>query len=178
MSTAELKTLRLAPGLEAAVRSGHPWVYRNHVPPNALRGGEWVRVEAGRGAAYGVYDGEGAIAVRLYGATRPARGWLGARVATALELREHLPGTGTDAYRLIYGEGDFLPGIVCDRYGRYAIMKRYSASLDGLLPEVAKEVGTRLKLKGVALRSEVDDEADGPQSHGLTALWGELRRRS
>ncbi len=174
MSTAELQTLRLAPGLEAAVRSGHPWVYRNHVPHNLLRGGEWVRVEAGRGAAYGVYDAEGAIAVRLYGATRPTRGWLGARVATALELRERLPDTGTDAYRLLYGEGDFLPGIVCDRYGRYAIMKRYSASLDQLLPDLAKEVGTRLKLKGVALRSEVDDEADEPQSRGLTALWGEL----
>lgn len=176
LSSTDLQTLRLAPGLEAAVSSGHPWVYRNHVPPNDLRSGAWVRVEAGRSAAYGVYDASGAIAVRLYGAARPARGWIGARVASALELRERLPGTGTDAYRLLYGEGDFLPGIVCDRYGRYAVMKRYSASLDQLLPEVAKEVGTRLKLKGVALRSEVEDDEDGAerQSRGLSALWGEL----
>jgi len=176
LSQADIQTLRLAPGLEAAVGSGHPWVYRNHVPANTLRGGEWVRIEAGRAAAYGLYDADGAIAVRLYGAGRPARGWVGARVADALALRDRLPGTGTDAYRLIYGEGDYLPGVVCDRYGRYAVMKRYSASVDPLLTEVAKEVGTRLKLKGVALRSEVegDGAAAERESHGLSALWGEL----
>lgn len=171
-------TLRLAPGLEAAIRSGHPWVYRNHLPEHRLRGGEWVRVEAGRAAAYGLYDANGAIGVRLLGPELPTPALLAERVAAAVALRSGLSAAGSDAYRVIHGEGDFLPGIVCDRYGRYAVMKRYAASVDSLLPQVAKEVGTRLKLKGVVLRGELDDEeaapAGGRSSKGLTALWGEL----
>ncbi len=173
-----LATVRLAPGLEAALRSGHPWVYRNHLPDTALRSGDWVRVEAGRAAAHGLYDASGAIAVRLFGAEKPGPRWLAERVAAALELRSTLSATGTDAYRLLHGEGDYLPGIVCDRYGRYAVMKRYSTSVDRLLPDVAREVGTRLKLKGVALRGELDEGDGEPEpgrtGHGLTALWGEL----
>ena len=178
MST--VPTLRLAPGLESALRSGHPWVYRNHLPDHALRGSEWVRVEAGRAAAYGVYDANGAIGVRLFGSELPTAATIASRVADAILLRAHLPAAGNDAYRVLHGEGDYLPGIVCDRYGRYAVMKRYASSLDRLLPQVAKEVGTRLKLKGVVLRGELADEEEaqageaGRQSEGLTALWGEL----
>ncbi len=172
-----LTTLRLAPGLEGAVRSGHPWVYRNHLPEHQLKGGEWVRVEAGRAAAYGLYDAHGAIGVRLFGPERLTSPGLAQRVEAALELRAQLPAAGNDAYRLLHGEGDFLPGIVCDRYGRYAVMKSYASSLDALLPEVAKEVGTRLKLKGVVLRAERDDvdedQGAGRAGHDLTALWGE-----
>lgn len=182
---ASLPTLRLAPGLEGALRAGHPWLYRNHLPAHALRGGEWVRVESGRTAAFGLYDASGAIGVRLFGPERPDERLLAARVASAVELRAGFEGTGTDAYRLLHGEGDYLPGVVCDRYGRYAVMKRYAASLDRLLPLLAREVGTRLKLKGVALRGELsDDEPDGPATggpeagrgragHALRALWGE-----
>ncbi len=178
MST--VPTLRLVPGLESALRSGHPWVYRNHLPDHGLRGGEWVRVEAGRAAAYGIYDANGAIGVRLLGPELPTAATITERVADAIALRAHLPAAGNDAYRVLHGEGDYLPGIVCDRYGRYAVMKRYASSLDRLLPQVAKEVGTRLKLKGVVLRGELSDEEEaqtgeaGRQSQGLTALWGEL----
>lgn len=170
-------TLRLAPGLEAALRSGHPWVYRNHLPEHRLRGGDWVRVEAGRAAAYGLFDANGAIGVRLFGGERPTASALAARVADALELRSGLAVDGTDAYRLLNGEGDYLPGVVCDRYGRYAVMKRYAASVDQLLPGLAKEVGSRLKLKGVALRGELDDDPEAAgvgRQAGLSALWGEL----
>ncbi|MFA5568090.1 MAG: class I SAM-dependent rRNA methyltransferase [Trueperaceae bacterium] len=172
-------TLRVAPGLEAALRSGHPWLYRNHLPEHRLKGGEWVRVEAGRAAAYGLYDANGAIGVRLFGPERLTPAALARRVEEALELRAELPSAGNDAYRLLHGEGDFLPGIVCDRYGRYAVMKSYAPSLDALLPDVAKEIGTRLRLKGVVLRSDRDDsggdeaEDGGRPAHDLTALWGE-----
>lgn len=174
-----VRTVALPLPLEAALRSGHPWIYRNHLPDVELETGSVVRVEAGKEASYAVYDASGAIALRLFG-ERPTDEEISRRVAEALALRETLPEAGTDAYRLLFGEGDYLPGIVCDRYGRYAIMKAYAEGVERFLPLVAREVGTRLKLRGVALRedaapaAEGATEGDGAAPATLTALWGEL----
>lgn len=177
----EVTTISLPASLEAALRSGHPWIYRNHLGSLDLPHGAVVRAEAGSAAAHAVYDGEGAIALRLFG-ERPTPSVIRTRVVNALALRQRLPGEGHDAYRLVYGEGDYLPGIVCDRYGRFAIMKAYAGSVEQFLPQIAREVGSRLKLKGVALRSgrsddtQVDPQAPDSRRPGasLTALWGEL----
>jgi len=169
----EVRTVSLPASLEAALRSGHPWVYRNHLAGLELPHGSVARLEAGRAVSYGVYDGEGAIGLRLFG-ERPTPAAIRARVIDALALRKGLPAEGHDAYRLVYGEGDYLPGIVCDRYGRYAVMKAYAASVEQFLPQIAREIGSRLKLKGVALRAGRGDEEAGDGGASLTALWGEL----
>ena len=156
-------TLTLEPNLEAALKSGHPWVYRNHLPKHTLQTGDWVQLRAGSARAYGVFDADGQIAVRLFG-SEPLEGkWLEGRVQDALSLRAQVIGPDTNAYRLVYGEGDFLPGITVDRYERFAVLKSYSESVTGLVPEVAKLLGTMLKLRGVVSRS-------GETS----ALWGQL----
>jgi 23S rRNA (cytosine1962-C5)-methyltransferase len=165
-------TLDLGPSLEAALASGHPWIYRNHLPRHALRTGDWVRVRAGRQEAYGIYDADGGIAVRLFRREGPAdAAFLRARVEEALALRRLLTDRAspqhpdaTDAYRLLNGEGDFLPGITADRYGRFAVMKAYSDGVRPLLPEVARALASGLRLKGVVMRSP----------DGLEPLWGEL----
>lgn len=159
-----LPTLRLDRKLEPALASGHPWIYRNHLPPHDLAAGDWVRLEAGGAHAVGRYDAEGPIAVRIFSRERiPDRAWLEARVREALALRSRLPAGGTDAYRLLYGEGDGLPGIVADRYGRFAVVKAYAAGVEDLLPEVARTLGRELRLKGVVRRG----------ADGLEELWGE-----
>ncbi|MEJ2358152.1 MAG: class I SAM-dependent rRNA methyltransferase [Deinococcales bacterium] len=161
-----LTTLNLGPALEPALVSGHPWIYRNHLPQHRLASGDWVRLEAGRAASHGLYDADGAIAVRLFRRDAvPDAAFLQQRVRSALELRQSLhERDDTDAYRLIYGEGDFLPAIVADRYGRFAVVKAYAASVRALLPTIARELAGSLSLKGVVHR--VGDE--------LEPLWGEL----
>lgn len=56
-----LPTLNLGPDLEATLASGHPWVYRNRLPRHNLQTGQWLRLEAGRSSAVGLYDDEGQI---------------------------------------------------------------------------------------------------------------------
>ena len=161
-----LTTLNLGPTLEPALVSGHPWIYRNHLPKHRLSSGDWVRLEAGRAVSHGLYDAEGAIAVRLFRRDAvPDTPFLQRRVRQALALRQPLlDRQDTDAYRLLYGEGDFLPAIVADRYGRFAVVKAYAASVRALLPTVARELGTSLGLRGVVHRV----------GHELEPLWGEL----
>ena len=158
-------TLQLKDELENALLAGHPWVYRNHLPPARLQSGDWVRLRAGRAAVVGVYDERGQIAVRLFGGAVPDAGWYRERVREALELRRRLVPQATDAYRLLNGEGDYLPGLVADRYGRYLVIKTYSEGVTrAVLPGVTKALGSLLRPKGIVLR--------GPE--GLAALYGEL----
>jgi 23S rRNA (cytosine1962-C5)-methyltransferase len=160
-----LKTLNLGKELERPVQAGHPWVYRDALPRHALETGEWVRVEAGTAAAYGLYDAEGAIAVRLFSRLAlPDRSWFADRVREALDLRSGLEASGTDAYRLLHGEGDGLPGIVVDRYGRHAVLKVYSQGVRAALPPVVKALTSALDLRGLSERHEA----------GLERVYGQL----
>jgi 23S rRNA (cytosine1962-C5)-methyltransferase len=93
----------------------------------------------------------------------PNRAFIHERVKQALSLRE-LISDDTDAYRLIYGESDFLPGIVADKYGRFVVIKVYSSSVEVILPEVVWALSKELKVRGIAKRTE----------RGLESLWGDL----
>ena len=143
-----------------------------------------MRVTAGNAAAYGIYSQTGAIAVRLYGPELPDHELIVRRIAEALSLRDEAFGTtagarpaaDSDAYRLVNGEGDRLPGLVIDRYGRYAVIKRYASGLDDVIGLGAKEVGVRLKLRGVVERVSSGREARNGEAVApptLQPLWGE-----
>lgn len=132
----------------------------------------------------GLYDASSLIALRLFGERiMPVEELVGARVADALALRERLFGSAstktdtdgdadgdantptdeTTAYRLLYGEGDYLPGVTVDLYERYAVLQTYAESVEVMVPQVVKEVSRRLNLRGVVSRGE----------GGLVPLWGQ-----
>lgn len=159
-------TLTLSPKLEFAVFSGHPWIYRDHLPfEHDLETGEWVQVIAGKAKAYGLYDDSSPIAIRLFGCEEPLPGFITERVHAALELRAMLFDKTTNAHRLISGEGDFLPGITVDRYERYAVVQTYADCLETILPEVVRALSKgSFPLKGIVRR------VDGV----MEVLWGEL----
>ena len=159
-------TLTLSPKLEFAVFSGHPWIYRDHLPfEHDLETGEWVQVIAGKAKAYGLYDDSSPIAIRLFGCEEPLPGFITERVHAALELRAMLFDKTTNAHRLISGEGDFLPGITVDRYERYAVVQTYADCLETILPEVVRALSKgSFPPKGIVRR------VDGV----MEVLWGEL----
>ncbi len=156
--------LSLPAKLESAIASGHPWIYRDHLPKHSLQHGDWVQIQAGKQVATALYDGESAIALRLFASDGvPDYAWINAQVEKALRLRRLISGD-TTAYRLIYGESDGLPGIVADKYDRYIVLKTYASSVEALIPDIVKALAKQLKPKGILQR----------QDHSLTALWGEL----
>lgn len=117
---------------------GHPWVFRDALDPVETQPGDLVSVfdRRGRFVARGIADA-GPIAVRVF-ITRdePLDGRLFAmRVREAAALRARVVPPDTDAFRLVHGEGDRLPGFVCDLYGAYAAVQ-----LDGAGAEAWREV--------------------------------------
>lgn len=117
---------------------GHPWVFRDALDPFDAQPGDVVTVLDARGrfVGRGLAD-DGPIGVRVF-VTRDeavdAR-LFAMRVGEAASLRARVVPPETDAYRLVHGEGDRLPGFVCDVYGTYA-----SVQLDGGGAEVWREV--------------------------------------
>ncbi len=116
-----MQTLTLARGREAASRRRHPWIFSGSLARGAAVPGGPVEVRD----ADGGYVGRGfaspssPIAVRVWTfADRPLDASLVAeRLRAAAALRAAVVPPDTDGYRLVNAEGDFLPGLVVDRYG-------------------------------------------------------------
>lgn len=151
----------MPPSLAEQLALGHPWVYRNHVPEGVdLPSGSWVHVRAGRTEAYALWDRDSPIALRIFSRQRaPDAAFFRARIADALALRAPLRESGTTAFRLLYGEGDGVPGLTVDVYDRYAVIVTYADSVDTLVPEVVRALGEQLELDGILQRRRVPADA-------------------
>ena len=134
--------------------SGHPWLFRGQLSSAAavFRDGQWLALvdEANRAVGTGMYEAEGAIAIRILerSARRPDAAWVAERVGAALERRAPLDGE-TDAFRAIHGESDGLPAVVVDVYGDTAVLQTYSAGAEALGRLAAAHVRARLGLRRV-----------------------------
>ncbi|KIG18276.1 LSU m5C1962 methyltransferase RlmI [Enhygromyxa salina] len=136
---------------------GHPWIFRDalvEADPGALGSpGEVVTVldRKGRFLARGLVE-DGPIGVRVFTTEDRAldRELLRERVDQALQLRARLAPPGTDALRLIHGEGDRLPGVVVDRYADHAVLRCDGAGIERWRPVLETLLTERLPTLGVS----------------------------
>ena len=168
-------TLELPAQLKRGLQAGHPWVYRDHVPRGfQAPSGTWVKIRAGGYTAFALWDEGSKIALRLFSERRvPDAEWVHERVAAALALRRTLLDEQTSAYRLLYGEGDGIPGLTVDVYGAFAVIVSYADSLETLVPLVVRALVELLKLHGIVRRARVPD-GEPPR---LEVLHGRLPPR-
>ena len=146
--------LRLSPAAAEPVRRGHPWVFRDKLErAPTLRDGAEVRLRVrdeviGRGLA----TAEGPIAVRVWTHDDAAvtRALFDARVRSAVQLRARwFDDVHTNAYRMVHGEGDRMPGVVVDRYGSIAVLVLDDASARAHLDALADAIWTAIEPRGV-----------------------------
>jgi len=160
-------TLNAPPSLKARLSQGHPWLYRDQIQDApALPSGTWVRVRCGGFTAFGLWDADSPIAVRLFSRRAvPDAQWVADRVAEAWETRAPVRAGATTAYRWVYGESDGLPAIVVDLYGEFAVIRSYVQSVEELIPWLAGALHVHTSLQGILWRRAGGD----PES-----LWGRL----
>ncbi len=102
------------------IKDGHVWVYRSDVAAaEGIAAGAVVRVCDERGKFLGTafYSSASQIAIRLISkeAIGDLNEMLRERVRAAIVYRERFV-SNTDAYRIVFSEADFLPGLIVDRY--------------------------------------------------------------
>ncbi len=143
--------LRLTRPLERVVGEGHPWIYRQALAPFEATPGSIVTVVSSKGkfVARGYAD-DGPIGVRVITTRDEPVGrvlWT-RRFEQALDLRDAVRPPDTDAYRLVHGEGDRVPGVVVDAYGTTAVLRLDGAGAVALEDTIVSTLFPLLAARG------------------------------
>ena len=131
-----MKELILKKGKDESLGRRHPWVFSGAIArtPSNITEGEWVEVRSfdGRLLGRGHYQ-IGSITVRMltFGDEPKTDHLYEERLINAFNLRKALGliRKDNDSFRLVHGEGDFLPGLVVDIYGDTAVMQAHSPGM-------------------------------------------------
>lgn len=145
--------LTLSRDRTASIKQGHPWIFRDYLveaPPASPGSLALLRAKDGAVIAQGMYDSSSHLVFRTC-AVNPDRfdeSFVAARIEAAVTLRKRLfSDCNTTGFRLLNGEGDNLPGLVCDVYGDQAIFQLDGDgpagfwNLDGIASNISKSTG-------------------------------------
>ena len=154
----------LRKGKEESLKRFHPWIFSGAVHHIEREPAEGDIVEVlnseGKFIALGHWQ-IGSIAVRVLTFKRQeidAEFWK-KRLASALDVRRSIGVAGTDynnMYRLVHGEGDNLPGLIIDIYGKNAVMQAHSVGMHVCRMQIAEALKAVMgdDLKAVYYKSE------------------------
>ncbi|MBI5419958.1 MAG: class I SAM-dependent rRNA methyltransferase [Deltaproteobacteria bacterium] len=145
---------------EERLREGHLWVFGDdlrEIPP-ALAPGQWVRVvsRSGEPLGTGMLNLESRIALRIVsrGEASPGKAFLRERLTQAWRRREEAGLAALRALRLVYSEGDFLPGLIADRFGSILCIQILTAGMEALRGEIVESLAEMFPCRMIYERSE------------------------
>ena len=161
-SPADFAPLRLRKDEDRRLRAGHLWVYSNEIdveatPLRDFQPGQPVAIQASNGKALGTgyINPHALLCVRLVSRDLDhplSPSLLVHRLNVALSLRERL--YDRPFYRLVYGEGDGLPGLVVDRYGDLCVAQITTAGMERLKDDLLAALQKALKPAAVLWRND------------------------
>ncbi len=140
------------------VRNGHLWIYRSDVlDPGDAEGGSIVTVRDQHGNFVGqsLFSDASQIALRLLTqADEPIdRDWWRQRIMEAAKRRHVSP--DTNAYRLVYSEGDLLPSLIIDRYDDVFVLQTLSQGTEAIKSLLVKSLVEAFAPRAVIERNDV-----------------------
>ena len=165
---------------ERRIKSGHPWVFSNEIREVAGERSAGIVAElydaAGNFIGVGHYNPHSLIAFRLVSRQREnidTVEFFEQRIAAAAAHRRvRYPGLAT--FRAVYGESDFLPGLVVDRYGNYLSLQLLSAGMDSCREQIVEALQRVLSPTGIIARNDVSVRALEGLVEKVELLWGEI----
>ena len=140
------KQIRLRKGKDESLRRFHPWVFSGAIQSmdEGIEEGDVVRVVTFSGdfIAVGHYQ-QGSIAVRVltFSDVLIDDDFWSSRFRSALQMRLDIgiaDNQQNNTYRLVHGEGDHLPGLIIDVYGKTAVMQAHSIGMHLCRKQIAK----------------------------------------
>lgn len=174
-----MQRIFLKKGREAPFLRGHPWIFSGAI--EKVEGdGEDVAVadifdSQKNWIARGLSNVKSQIRVRILTWKNESidRAFFLCRLSQALSLRErHLSAT-TNAYRLINGEGDFLPGLIVDRYDDFLVCQFFTAGMEMFKHEIVDALEDLIDVRGISERSEGKVRAEEGLEPAVGGLAGE-----
>ena len=158
-----MTTIYLKPKKEESLKRFHPWVFSGAIARvvldakhqgDAPEEGEVVSVRSAANEVLGVGHWQvGSIAVRIltFGTEELPRDFWNERIRAAYEMRKSVglvqvesqkskDKSYNDTYRLVHGEGDWLPGLIVDVYADTAVVQAHSVGMHVSRNEIAKAI--------------------------------------
>jgi len=174
----------LAPGKEKRINSGHPWIYRSEIariegepPPGAVAA---VLDHRGKFLGQAMVNPGSQIVGRLLSRTEEAidGAFVERRIRDALG-RADRSAAGPGACRLVFGEGDQMPGLIADRYGELVVIQILTAGMERLRDDVLGGLRRAVGPRAIYERSDTSArKLEGLESRkgfawgaGETAIW-------
>ena len=152
--------LYLKPGRERPVLNGHPWIFSGAIERSD---GDDQKVSVAdiydskkKWLARGHFNPKSQLRVRLLTWQRDAidQSFFARRLSHALLFREQQFRKTTNAYRLVNGEGDLLPGLIVDRYADFFICQFFTAGMELFKAEIINALSELTPATGIFERSE------------------------
>lgn len=146
-------------GAERVRAAGHLWIYRSDVADASnASGGSTVRVkdERGRFVGQALYSARSEISLRMLTTKDETidREWWRKRLRDAVRRREHLKGD-TNAYRLVYSEGDLLPSLIVDAYNDVLVLQTLSQGTESVKEMLVELLVEELSPRAIVERNDV-----------------------
>lgn len=175
-------TLHLKPGRDRPIISGHPWVFSGAFQdiPASIEPGAIVDLASARGefVARGYINPKNSLACRVltWDQDEPIdQAFFDARIRQAATLRAGLARQGTNAYRLVHAEGDYLPGLIVDRFDRYLVAQIHTAGMERQREPVIAALRRAVEPEGILLRNDIGVRGrEGLPVGAAEVVWGAM----
>ena len=159
---------------------GHPWIYRSDVQyaPDTPAGSVRVHDHRNRPIGWALWSPASEISLRLLDPDPRASidaAWWRAALQLAINRRQPLAAHAT-AYRLVHGEGDGIPSLICDRYDRWLVLQMMSAGLERHRSDIVAALRALTDADGMLARNDAPLRARENLPVEITLLHGEVPR--
>jgi 23S rRNA (cytosine1962-C5)-methyltransferase len=169
----------LKPTRERPIIKGHPWIFSGAI--ERIDGDEQevgvadIFDNKKNWLARGLYNPKSQLRVRLLTWQKEAidQSFFSRRLSRALAFRAELLNGPTNGYRLCNGEGDFLPGLIVDRYADYYVCQFFTAGMELFKDDIVAALSTLTEPKGIFERSEGRVREEEGSEASVGALTGE-----
>lgn len=162
------------------IKAGHPWVFSNEIGriEGVLEPGAACELfdVSGNFIGTGYHNSHSLIAVRLLSRQQEdidSVAFFERRIAAALAHRRSIY-PQMETFRLIYGESDFLPGLVVDKYGDYLSLQLLSAGMDRRRDLILEALQRLLAPKGIMGRNDVAVRGMEGLTEGVELMQGSI----
>ena len=175
-----MSTARISQKGMRRVGGGHPWVFRSDVErrPGADAGVVAIEDHRGKPLGWALWSPASEISLRVIDRDPNATidgEWWKVRIGAAVRRREPLAGQ-SNAYRLVHGEGDGLPSLICDRYDRWLVVQLMSAGLEAERSSIVAALQHHCAPAGILARNDVAVRSREGLVRETTLIAGDVPR--
>ena len=175
--------LRLKKGEERSLLRGNPCVRKHQIA--GVDGAYDAGCEAGAydyrghclGAGFANMNTDVVLRVIRFGAGPVDAPLMRNRLAEALAYRQRLFSPEEQSYRMVHAEGDWLPGLVADRYGPYLSLQFTTLGMEMRRDLMVRMLLDRLKPEAIVLRNDLEEREEEDLPRQVKVIHGELPRQ-